>query len=212
MKFRIGLLILVIVWSFTRPFSSFAQGTAFTYQGRLGDGTNFANGLYDIRASAWSDATNGTMLSAFYTNPAVPVSNGLFTILIDFGPGIFTGETNWLQIGVRTNGAANFTGLSPRQQLTPVPYAIYAEEAGTIPSGGLSGTYSNMVVLNNAGNSFTGNGSGLSGVNASSLGGLAASNFWQTTGNAGTTAGVNFVGRRIIDHCTSIPAGCLVCS
>jgi hypothetical protein len=31
-------------------------------------------------------------------------------------------------------------------------------------------------------------------VNATELNGLYASNFWQTTGNIGTTAGVNFLG------------------
>src|SRR5579862_3973613 len=103
MKIRIALLTLIMVCGFACPVSVFAQGTAFTYQGRLNDGTNPANGLYDIRASAWSAVSGGTMLSAYYTNPAVAVSNGLFTVLVDFGPGIFTGETAWLQIGVRTN-------------------------------------------------------------------------------------------------------------
>ena len=150
-----------------------AQGTAFTYQGQLQDNGGLANGLYDIRASLWSAASAGTMLSAYYTNSAVAVSNGLFTVLIDFGPGVFTGGTNWLQIGVRTNGGAGFTGLSPRQQVTPTPYAILAEGAnaaglsGTIPPAALSGV----------------NGSGLTNVNAATLGGLGANNFWQLTGN-----------------------------
>ena len=71
------------------------------------------------------------------TNNAVSVTNGLFTVLIDFGSGVFTGATNWLEIAVETNGVNTFTTLTPRQQLTPVPYAIYAESAG-----GLSGTLS----------------------------------------------------------------------
>lgn len=200
MKIRIGLLTLVTIWCFTHPVSVFAQGTAFTYQGRLDDGTNAANGLYDIRASAWSAVSGGTMLSAYYTNLAVPVSNGLFTVQVDFGTGVFTGETAWLQIGVRTNGAATFAALDPRQELTPTPYSIFAEGAnaagitGTIPAGGLSGTYGDPLTLNNPANVFDGNGSGLTGVNAAALNGLGANNFWQTTGNAGTTPGVNFLG------------------
>jgi hypothetical protein len=63
-----------------------------------------------------------------------------------------------------------------------------------LPSSMLGGTYSGALTLNNAANSFTGNGSGLANVNATALGGLAAANFWQTGGNAGTTPGVNFVG------------------
>jgi len=64
----------------------------------------------------------------------VMVSNGLFTVQIDFGPAMFTGAANWLQIGVETNLANGFTTLAPRQQLTPSPYAIFAESAG-IASG-----------------------------------------------------------------------------
>jgi hypothetical protein len=37
-------------------------------------------------------------------------------------------------------------------------------------------------------------GGSLTGVNAATLGGIASSGFWKTTGNAGTTPGVNFVG------------------
>ena len=55
------------------------------------------------------------------------VSNSLFTTLVDFGPGVFTGSSNWLEIAVETNGGSSFNTLAPRQQLTPVPYAIYAE-------------------------------------------------------------------------------------
>lgn len=177
------------------------QGTAFTYQGSLQVAGVPANGLYDIRASGWSAESGGSMLSAYDTNSAVAVSNGLFTILIDFGAGVFTGQTAWLQIDVRTNGAVvDFTALSPREELTPTPYAIFAEGAnagglsGTIPSAGLSGTYGSIMNFTNPGNSFTGNGAGLSGVNAATLNGLASASFWNTSGNAGTTPAANFVG------------------
>jgi hypothetical protein len=41
--------------------------------------------------------------------------------------------------------------------------------SGTVPSGRLSGTYSNAVSFTNAGNSFSGNGAGLTNLNAGSL-------------------------------------------
>ena len=44
-------------------------------------------------------------------------------------PGVFTGTIYWLQIDVRTNGGAGFAALSPRQELTPTRYAIFAEGA-----------------------------------------------------------------------------------
>ena len=62
------------------------------------------------------------------------VSSGLFTTTIDFVTNVFTGGPRWLEIGVRTNGSAgSFTTLDPRQRLTAVPYAIYAESS---PGGG----------------------------------------------------------------------------
>ena len=109
------------------------------------------------------------------TNEGVIVTGGLFTVLIDFGPGAFIGQTNWLEIAVETNGASAFTTLTPRQQLAPVPSAIYAESgnaaglSGTIPATSFGGTYGNAVALNNPGNSFMGSGAGLTALNASQL-------------------------------------------
>src|SRR5437660_5829490 len=80
-----------------------------------------------------------------------------------------------------------FSTLTPRQPITAAPYAITAGNlTGTVSATGLSGTYSSAMTLNNVSNSFTGNGSGLTDVNAATLGGLSSSNFWKTTGNAGS--------------------------
>jgi len=147
-----------------------AQGTAFTYQGRLNDGTAPANGSYDLTFSLFNTSINGTPLVGPVTNSAVSISNGLFTVMIDFGFSVWNGQTNWLEIGVRTNGASSFTTLAPRQQVTPTPYAITAGAvSGVIPSGNISGTYGNQVLFNNANNNFTGIGSNLTTLNASQL-------------------------------------------
>ena len=106
-----------------------AQTTAFTYQGRLTSGTNVANGSYDMKFQLYN--TNGAPFGAASNYvAAVPVSNGLFTVALDFGSGFFTGQDRQLEISVRTNGAGAFTTLSPRQALNPTPYAIYAQGAG----------------------------------------------------------------------------------
>jgi hypothetical protein len=177
-----------------------AQGTAFTYQGQLVTSNGPAHGVYNFTFALYNASSGGSQFGSTITSSGVAVSNGLFTVTVDFGSGIFNGTAYWLQIGVETNGALLFTALTGRQQLTPAPYAIYSEGGnaagltGTIPSGDLSGAYSGVIDLNNAGNSFSGNGSGLTGVNAAFLDGFTPANFWQTTGNAGTTPGVNFVG------------------
>ena len=71
------------------------------------------------------------------TTNGVFITNGLFTVTLDFGASVWSGATNWLQIAVESNGASSFTSLSPRQQMMPVPYAIFAEGAN---AAGLTGT------------------------------------------------------------------------
>jgi trimeric autotransporter adhesin len=117
-----------------------AQGTAFTYQGQLQNNGSPANGSYNLTFSLYATNTGGTPVAGPVTNNAVAVSNGLFTVIIDFGPGVWNGQTNWLQIGVETNSAgATFTILTPRQQITPTPYAITAESIdGTVSTSQLT--------------------------------------------------------------------------
>lgn len=114
----------------------FAQGTAFTYQGRLNNNGQPANGFYDVQFLIF-DATNnpGTIVSGPITNLATIVSNGLFTVLLDFGPGIFDGADRWLEIAVRTNGTGGFATLNPRQALTPAPYAIFSSASVSVSNG-----------------------------------------------------------------------------
>src|SRR5580765_4239430 len=191
-----GLITLLAVLSLAvgSQFSTtFAQGSAFTYQGSLNDNGSTASGNYDLKFTLFDAATNGNSVAGPITNSPTVVSNGLFTVTLDFGAAPFTGADLWLEIAARTNGA--FTVLSPRQKITAAPYSVTARNVtGVVPGGGLSGTYGNAVTFNNAGNSFSGSGSGLTSVNAASLGGLSSSQFWRTAGNAGTPPNLNFVG------------------
>ena len=104
--------------------AAFAQGTAFTYQVQLQNNGSLASGTFNLTFTLFGVNTGGSSVAGPVTNNAVVITNGLFTVTIDFGAGVFTGQTNWLQIGVETNGASSFTTLTPRQQLIPTPYAI----------------------------------------------------------------------------------------
>ncbi|MGD0253071.1 MAG: hypothetical protein ABSC01_10300 [Verrucomicrobiota bacterium] len=192
----ISSLFCVVIAAFLPCEALHAQGTAFMYQGRLNDGGNPAGGIYDLRFTIY-DSTNipGTVIAGPLTNSATAVSNGLFTVTLDYGPGVFTGLDRWLDIGVRTNGSINaFTVLVPRQHLTPVPYAIFANTAsnlsGSLPAAQLAGTlpasvfagYTDTVALTNNGNvfsgtfngTFIGNGGGVFNVNVANLTGVLA--------------------------------------
>jgi hypothetical protein len=180
---------LLVFCTLHSPLCTWAQGTAFSYQGRLNDGGGPANGTYDFAFTIWTAAMGPSQVGTTFTTNGVAVSSGLFAVTIDFGSGIFTGEDRWLQVGVRTNGAATFVTLTPREKVTAVPYAITAGNlTGVVSNSSISGTYSSAVTFNNAANqfagSFVGNGSALSNVNAQTLGGLPPSSFWTLNGNS----------------------------
>ena len=154
------------------------MGSAFTYQGRLNDGGNPANGNYDLQFAVFDASVGGSQLGTTLTSSATAVSNGLFTVTLDFGAGVFTGASRWLAIGVRTNGGGPFVPLSPLQPVMPVPYAIMANSAsnllGAVPAANLTGTVPlpllpAAVVTNNESGvslsgSFSGNGGGLTNL------------------------------------------------
>ena len=91
--------------------------TAFTYQGRLTDNGDSANGRYDITATRFDLDSGGSPVAGPRTNSAVGVGHGFFTVTLDFGAN-FPGADRWLEIAVRTNGGAGFTALTPRQKFT----------------------------------------------------------------------------------------------
>jgi hypothetical protein len=142
------LAILVSLLAINSQLSSvLAQGTAFTYQGRLIVGGNTSpNGLYDFQFQVFDAASGGNSYGTPNPNTisGATVSDGLFTVVLDFGTSVFTGPRRWLEIRVRTSGAGSYTVLAPRQELMPTPYAITAENAATL--GGLgAGNFWNVV-------------------------------------------------------------------
>ena len=127
--------------------STFAQGTAFTYQGQLQDSGNPASGSYDLTFTLYTTNSSGVVIAGPLTNSATAVTNGLFTTLVDFGPSVFTGTSNWLAIAVRTNATGGFTTLSPYQQLTPAPYAVFAGTASNVSGTVSARQVSGMIPL-----------------------------------------------------------------
>ena len=75
-------------------------GTAFTYQGRLIDNNQPANGLYDLQFRLFDSTSNGNQIGGDVNAPETPVNDGYFTVELDFG-NVFDGNDRWLEIGVR---------------------------------------------------------------------------------------------------------------
>lgn len=135
-----------------------AQTTVFTYQGRLTDTSMPASGTYDLQFALYSES--GTQVGTTTTRDDITVSNGVFTVQLDFGSAAFPGSNRVLEIGVRRGAETGaFTILAPRQPITSAPYAIRALSAA------------NAAAATTA-------------TNAQQLGGVAANQFAQTNSAA----------------------------
>jgi hypothetical protein len=108
-----------------------AMGTVFTYQGRLIHNSEATDGPHDFEFKLYDSPFGGNQLADTIDINNLDVIDGYFTVELDFNdPNVFNGDACWLGISVRPGDSNSFTTLSPRQQLTPTPYAIYAANAG----------------------------------------------------------------------------------
>lgn len=107
-------------------------GTGFTYQGRLNDNGQPANGTYDFVFTVYSTANGDVPLVSGVLNDDVVVVNGLFTTTVDFGSDVFNGEERWLGVSVRPGAeTGDVTPLLPRTRLSAAPYAHFARRAAS---------------------------------------------------------------------------------
>lgn len=116
-----GILAAAILATMAGTASAGPVGTNFTYQGRLTNAGVGQSASYDIRFQLYDAAAAGSLLGTV-TKASVPLTNGVFTVDLDFGVQ-FTGDQRWLQIAVKPAGGPTYTSLSPRQELAPTPNA-----------------------------------------------------------------------------------------
>ena len=177
MKTRLSHWLLALSLATSLVHSVRGQTTEFTYQGKLTDNGNTPTGTYDFKFRLYDE--KGAPQGNEFARGGVRVEKGVFSTKVNFGAGpfIFSGsqgtvEQRWLEIAVKETGQpdTSYVTLSPRTEVTPAPHAIYSQVAskltGNLPSAQLSGTYSSAVTLNNTGNFFSGDGSGLNKLGA----------------------------------------------
>lgn len=148
-------IILIAILTILLPIIAAAQGSNFNFQGRLNDGTNPANGQYDLQFKLFTAITGGTQIGSTLAQPATVLINGVFSVNLDFGGTAFTDPNAvFIEIGVKPAGSPNaFTILGPRQQLTVVPYAIRARNStfADVATNATNATYAQTSIsANNA--------------------------------------------------------------
>ncbi len=170
-------IILIFALILLIPTAVLAQSSAFSFQGRLNDGTNPANGRYDLEFKLFNAITGGTLIGVVVSRPNTILINGVFSTTLDFGAAAFNNNPNlFIEIAVRPNGSTNaLTILGPRQQITAVPFAIRAISAANADN---STNAQNAFNAQNAVNSTnatnaTNATTAATATNALSLGGVA---------------------------------------
>jgi hypothetical protein len=154
-KFQILIILSAAIFCFGHICLAGPVGTAFTYQGRLIDANKAADGEYDFQFKLYDANSDGNKLGTDVNKPEVDVIDGYFTVELDFGtdPNLFNGNERWLDIGVRPgdlNDPNVYTTLSPRQEITPAPYALYTMGGGG--AGGSPWQMNGSDIYYNAGN------------------------------------------------------------
>jgi hypothetical protein len=147
------LLAVTGVWAEPNPTTLAAPSAplavfsdTISFQGRLLDSAgNPVDGTPAMTFRVYTQAEGGTSVWEDAYN--VPVENGLFTVFLEIPPALFDGQALWL--GVQVEGDAQ--EMTPRQQLLPAPYALYAKNAGSGAEawllGGNTGTTPGTDVL-----------------------------------------------------------------
>jgi hypothetical protein len=165
--YRLRLLPLALIL-LAAPSWAMAQSAAFTYQGRLTDADSPASNTYDMQFKLFNTQAVGTGEElGFLTKTSVEVSNGVFTVVLDFGESVFDGSDRFLEIGIRPAGSTDpYTVLAPRQPLTSSPYALRSLKSESAETA----------------------------ANATLLGGVPSSGFVQNTTAQQTAANFNIAG------------------
>jgi len=208
---RLAMTVLLV--AMLNPVHGEPLGSSFTYQGELTVDNSPANGTFDLEFELYDALADGDSLSTRLIIDNVSVSDGVFSVELDFGPDPFFGEQLWIEIGVR-NGTSNggFQGLAPRQKMTSVPFAQHAE---TIAANAIAGAEiannsisasdigSNAVGASELSNNAVDTGAlQAAAVTASKLAGNAVSSVNIVDGSVGAAdIDVNQVQRRINGSC-----------
>jgi hypothetical protein len=127
--------------------------SAFSYQGQLKENGLPASGAYDFQFSLYTAQVAGEQVGSAVKDGII-VASGSFSVPLDFGNMVFmSGEAVWMEVALRpSNTTDNFTVLSPRQRLTPTPYALLAQADSWnligVPVGFTESGENEMVTVN----------------------------------------------------------------
>ena len=117
----------IAILLFGVTLATYSQTRTLTYQGKLTDNAQPANGNYLFQFKLFDDANN--QVGSTVTDLSATVTDGIFSVLLDFGPTAWTGPNRLLEISVRHTVSEPYVTLNPRQNVTSSPYATRSRSA-----------------------------------------------------------------------------------
>ncbi len=168
------------------------MGTAFTYQGQLKKTGVPVNGTADFRFTLWDAESDGSDINDAIEVGGVSITKGLFAVELDFETDIYSYDTLWLEVKARhPAGSGDFTTLTPRQRLTPVPFALalpglHTRQNATSPNV-IAGWNQNEVTGGVVGATLSGGGSPL--ISGNPRPNRVTDNYGVISGGSGNRAG-----------------------
>lgn len=163
----------------------------FPYQGALSNQGVPANGIYDFEFRLYDALSSGNQVGVTQTISNVQVTNGVFTVALNFGDSVFDGKRRFLETRVAPDGNS-LQILTPRLELDANPYSQYALKAGQATTAatadfatqsGTTGVFNSATGLINFSNGSTVD---LSGLRLTKLSSAAGVQSLTVTGENGT--------------------------
>ena len=120
-------------WAYVPPSFPFPflQGHVDVTTNQVSMLTN--TGPFDFTYQLFDAPSNGLPVGPISTQ-TVQLVNGLFNLPLPGDPSSLNGAGRWLNLAIRPSGlpAVQFQPLTPRQQISPAPLALYAFSAGVV--------------------------------------------------------------------------------
>lgn len=123
-----ALAVFLLCIAFTAAHAD-PVGTAFTFQGYLEKDAVPYSGTAEFELRLYDAPAGGAQVGPTATHSGVPVTQGLFTIGLDFGA-VFDGNQRWLEVATQTPGDAGFTTFGGRIEVQGSPYALWSANGG----------------------------------------------------------------------------------
>ncbi len=203
---RLALVGMVILTWLVPPLalSQTPLGTAFSYNGRLRQLGQPADGEFDFQIGLFNHPTDtNAQVGSIVMVEDAQVTEGLVVLELDFGVA-FDRNTRWLELAVRPGAeTGDFTSLMPRQRIDAVPQSQFSlttagfdfpiDETVNMDGAPFQITNDNTggIAISGVASASPGNTIGVLGLTKSNNGGFGVRGFADTT--SGESIGVHGV-------------------